>query len=57
MGGLITWILVTVIVFAIFGRDEEGHTRSERRQMKKARRNSCPEVLPEQTAACENRVA
>ena len=36
MEGLIIAIVVTVIVFVIFGRDEEGRTRFQRRQLKRA---------------------
>ena len=39
MGGFIIAIIVTVIVFVIFGRDEEGRSRFERRKIRKARQS------------------
>ncbi|MBP5383764.1 MAG: hypothetical protein J6Y57_02195 [Lachnospiraceae bacterium] len=35
MEGFILAIIVTVVVFVIFGRDEEGLTRFQRRQMRR----------------------
>ncbi len=35
MEGFILAIIVTVVVFVIFGRDEEGLTRFQRRQLRR----------------------
>ena len=42
MAGLTTAFLITIIVFVIFGRDEEGRSRFQRRALaKKANLKNC----------------
>lgn len=51
MEGFILAIIVTVVVFVIFGRDEEGLTRFQRRQMRRMRQQVRTEDVESPQAA------
>ncbi len=57
MEGFITAIIVTVIVFVIFGRDEEGLTRFQRRQIRKMQKQVSAQDTKETAAPGETRAA
>ena len=57
MGGFITAIIVTVIVFVIFGRDEEGRSRFERRKMRRMQPAGKAEAWTEAETGSGNRAA
>ena len=57
MYGFIMTIIVTVTVFVIFGRDEEGRTRFERRKIRKMQQASHQETRKEQGLKTEGRAA
>ena len=57
MYGLFMTIIVTVTVFVIFGRDEDGRTRFERRKIRKMQQAFHGETRNEQVSETEGRAA